>query len=101
VVEVPRLVQAAWDDDPPAAAGRQVRNRVAALRAILTRFGGLIDTEADGYRLRALAIHRATGHRTGEGRTLRLLANAHPDAATASEYAEQAAGCFAEPGVPP
>jgi DNA-binding SARP family transcriptional activator len=51
-VPVADLVQAAWDDDPPATAQRQVRNRVAELRSILTRHGGLIDTTDSGYRLR-------------------------------------------------
>jgi DNA-binding SARP family transcriptional activator/tetratricopeptide (TPR) repeat protein len=52
VVPLSRLVEAAWDDDPPATAQRQARNRVAALRQILGRIGNFIDTEADGYRLR-------------------------------------------------
>src|SRR6266516_3917082 len=43
-VSVSRLVEAAWDEDPPATARRQVQNRVAALRAILTRHAGFIDT---------------------------------------------------------
>ena len=51
-VPVADLVEAAWDDDPPATAERQVRNRVAALRSVLTRHGGLIDTVDAGYRLR-------------------------------------------------
>src|SRR5689334_13884689 len=51
-VSVSRLVEAAWDDDPPATARRQVQNRVAALRAVLTRHGGFIDTTEAGYRLR-------------------------------------------------
>jgi DNA-binding SARP family transcriptional activator/Tfp pilus assembly protein PilF len=52
VVPVADLLEAAWDDAPPATAERQVRNRVAALRVILTRHGGLIDTVDSGYRLR-------------------------------------------------
>jgi DNA-binding SARP family transcriptional activator len=52
LVGLPRLVEAAWDDEPPPTAERQARNRVAALRRILTRFGGLIDTGAGGYVLR-------------------------------------------------
>src|SRR6266536_2810553 len=47
------LIEAAWDDDPPATAPRQVQNRVAALRKVLTRAGAIIDTvEGPGYRLR-------------------------------------------------
>jgi DNA-binding SARP family transcriptional activator len=52
VVPVARLIEAAWDDDPPATANRQVRNRVAALRSVLTRRGGIIDTESSGYLVR-------------------------------------------------
>jgi DNA-binding SARP family transcriptional activator/Flp pilus assembly protein TadD len=52
VVALPHLIDAAWDDDPPATAQRQVQNRVGALRAVLTRAGRFIDTEGAGYRLR-------------------------------------------------
>jgi DNA-binding SARP family transcriptional activator/tetratricopeptide (TPR) repeat protein len=52
VVDVSRLVAVAWDDDPPATARRQVQNRVANLRAVLTRAGGFIDTADSGYLLR-------------------------------------------------
>ncbi|MDT5035560.1 MAG: hypothetical protein QOE03_745 [Micromonosporaceae bacterium] len=52
VVGLAELVEAAWDDDPPETARRQVQNRVAELRALLTRYGGFIDTEDAGYRLR-------------------------------------------------
>ncbi len=50
-VSLGRLVASAWDEPPPTA-DRQVRNRIAALRAILTRAGGVIETYDDGYRLR-------------------------------------------------
>src|SRR6266480_866072 len=52
VVTLSRLVDVAWDDDPPATARRQMQNRVAALRATLTRAGGFIDTRGSGYLLR-------------------------------------------------
>jgi DNA-binding SARP family transcriptional activator/Flp pilus assembly protein TadD len=52
VVPLWRLVAAVWDNDPPPSAERLVRNRVAELRGVLTREGGFIDTEGDGYRLR-------------------------------------------------
>jgi DNA-binding SARP family transcriptional activator/Flp pilus assembly protein TadD len=51
VVTLTRLVAAAWDDEPPATARRQVVNRVAALRAGFKRLGGRIDTHDSGYRL--------------------------------------------------
>src|SRR3954468_25002826 len=52
VVPIERLVEVGWDGVPPATAERQVRNRVAVLRSILTRHGGLIDTADSGYRIR-------------------------------------------------
>jgi DNA-binding SARP family transcriptional activator/tetratricopeptide (TPR) repeat protein len=52
VVSMARLGAVGWDTDPPATAGQQVRNRIGALRAILTRVGCFIDTVEDGYRLR-------------------------------------------------
>lgn len=52
IVPVRQLVDAAWDD-PPATAGKQVRNAVSWLRSALAEAGGgdLIVTEAGGYRL--------------------------------------------------
>jgi DNA-binding SARP family transcriptional activator len=52
VVALSRLADAGWGADPPPTVERQVRNRVAALRGVLTPAGGLIDTDGDGYRLR-------------------------------------------------
>src|SRR6185437_10971170 len=52
VVPIERLVEVGWDGVPPATARRQVRNRVAALRSILTRHGGIIETVDSGYRIR-------------------------------------------------
>jgi DNA-binding SARP family transcriptional activator len=52
VVDVSVLADVAWDGTPPPKANRQVRNRIAALRAVLTREGAFIDTEDAGYRLR-------------------------------------------------
>jgi DNA-binding SARP family transcriptional activator len=52
VVPLARMIEAGWGGDPPATVERQARNRVAALRAILTRHGGFIDTEGSGYVLR-------------------------------------------------
>jgi DNA-binding SARP family transcriptional activator/tetratricopeptide (TPR) repeat protein len=53
VVPVPRLIDVIWDDDPPATAGKQVRNAVSALRQALRGAGGgdLIATTPGGYRL--------------------------------------------------
>lgn len=51
VVTVSRLVDAAWGEDPPSTARRQVQNRVAALRAMLMPHGTRLLTKAGGYRL--------------------------------------------------
>src|SRR5262245_36620716 len=52
-IPISTLVEAIWGEDAPAAADRQVRNRIAALRTLLTPAGGYVDTVADfGYRLR-------------------------------------------------
>ncbi|MBA0053681.1 tetratricopeptide repeat protein [Streptomyces sp. AJS327] len=50
VVPVSRLVQAAWDDDPPATAPHQIRKAVADLRRRLPDGGGVILTDGPGYR---------------------------------------------------
>ncbi|MFY1651134.1 BTAD domain-containing putative transcriptional regulator [Solwaraspora sp. WMMB762] len=51
-VSVDALIAAAWDGDPPRTARRQVLNRIAGLRATLTRAGGTVDTRTAGYLLR-------------------------------------------------
>src|SRR5215469_4638331 len=55
MVPVSRLVDAVWDDDPPATAGKQVKNAVSRLRSVLDGAGGerLIVTMAGGYQLSA------------------------------------------------
>jgi len=52
-VLVERLVEAVWDDDPPATAVKQVRNAVARLRGLLARQGAddAIATIEGGYRI--------------------------------------------------
>lgn len=54
VVPLPKLVEALWDDDPPATATKQVQNCVSAIRERLGthRF---IRTEGPGYRLEIAA----------------------------------------------
>lgn len=51
VVSLDRLVEAAWDDEPPATAARQVRKTVANLRQRLPGGPDLIVTEDPGYRM--------------------------------------------------
>ncbi|MDT7797844.1 MAG: hypothetical protein QOI78_1277 [Actinomycetota bacterium] len=53
VVPVERLVDALWEDEPPATAVKQVRNCVSALRGRLGETGGMIVTDGPGYRLQA------------------------------------------------
>lgn len=50
MVPVPRLVAAAWDDEPPQTAGHQIRKAVAALRTRIPGGAGLIVTDGAGYR---------------------------------------------------
>lgn len=52
VVPVERMIDALWEDEPPATAVKQVRNCVSALRARLGEAGALIVTDGPGYRLR-------------------------------------------------
>ncbi len=51
VVPVDRMIDALWEDEPPATAVKQVRNCVSALRGRLGEAGGLIVTDGPGYRL--------------------------------------------------
>ncbi|MGH8876410.1 MAG: AfsR/SARP family transcriptional regulator, partial [Stackebrandtia sp.] len=54
VVPVEHLVDALWDDDPPATARRQVQNTVAALRRTLSVAGEVaLEQVGAGYRLSA------------------------------------------------
>ncbi|WP_416968507.1 AfsR/SARP family transcriptional regulator [Streptomyces sp. 4F14] len=50
MVPVPRLVAAAWDDEPPQTASHQVRKAVAALRTRIPGGADLIVTDGTGYR---------------------------------------------------
>ncbi|WP_329048564.1 NACHT domain-containing protein [Amycolatopsis sp. NBC_01488] len=53
VVPVERMIDALWEDEPPATAVKQVRNCVSALRSRLGETGGMIVTDGPGYRLQA------------------------------------------------
>ncbi|MFI8304069.1 BTAD domain-containing putative transcriptional regulator [Streptomyces sp. NPDC085927] len=50
LVPVPRLVEAAWEENPPATAGHQVRKAVADLRRRIPRGSEVIVTDGPGYR---------------------------------------------------
>ncbi|MFD5077744.1 BTAD domain-containing putative transcriptional regulator [Streptomyces sp. NPDC058371] len=50
VVPVSRLIQAAWDQEPPPTAVHQIRKAVAGLRRRLPSGHELITTEPPGYR---------------------------------------------------
>ncbi|MEU4178510.1 BTAD domain-containing putative transcriptional regulator [Streptomyces sp. NPDC026589] len=55
VVPMPRLIEAAWEDNPPATASHQVRKAVSELRR---RLGdAFISTEGSGYRIAVTAAH--------------------------------------------
>ncbi|WP_326693737.1 NACHT domain-containing protein [Streptomyces sp. NBC_01267] len=52
VVSLPKLVEALWDERPPATATKQVQNCVSALRERLGPAGNdLIATDGPGYRM--------------------------------------------------
>lgn len=51
VLPVSRLVEAAWDEDPPATASHQVRKAVADLRRRLPGGAEVLLTEGPGYRV--------------------------------------------------
>ncbi|HEV2638613.1 MAG TPA: BTAD domain-containing putative transcriptional regulator [Actinocrinis sp.] len=50
MVPVARLVEAAWDDDPPNTAEHQIRKTIADLRKRLPGGPTLIETDSAGYR---------------------------------------------------
>lgn len=50
VLSVSRLVEAVWDETPPATATHQVRKAVARLRQLIPGGPGLIVTDGPGYR---------------------------------------------------
>jgi DNA-binding SARP family transcriptional activator len=54
VVPLDRFAEAIWDQDPPPAAAKAVRNTVSALRHRLVQAGAgnLIETRPPGYQLR-------------------------------------------------
>ncbi|SDD23366.1 AfsR/SARP family transcriptional regulator [Glycomyces harbinensis] len=53
VVPLPRLIDAIWEEDPPATARRQVQNTVAAARGLLVHAGtSELEKVGDGYRMR-------------------------------------------------
>lgn len=54
VVPLDRFTEAVWDQDPPPAAAKAVRNTVSVLRHRLVRAGAgtLIETRPPGYQLR-------------------------------------------------
>jgi DNA-binding SARP family transcriptional activator len=51
VVPLSKLVEAVWDDEPPATAVKQVQNCVSVLRERLGGGGPVIVTEGPGYRI--------------------------------------------------
>jgi DNA-binding SARP family transcriptional activator len=51
VLPVSRLVEAAWDDDPPATASHQVRKAIADLRRRIPGGADVLLTDGPGYRV--------------------------------------------------
>jgi DNA-binding SARP family transcriptional activator/tetratricopeptide (TPR) repeat protein len=51
VMSVPQLVNAVWEEEPPATATHQVRKAVARLRQLVPGGGKILVTESSGYRM--------------------------------------------------
>jgi DNA-binding SARP family transcriptional activator len=51
VVTAERLIEAMWDDDPPATARRQLHNAVAAIRRSLGSAKSIVVKDGPGYRI--------------------------------------------------
>ncbi|WP_405772011.1 BTAD domain-containing putative transcriptional regulator [Streptomyces sp. NBC_01538] len=51
IVPVTRLVEAAWDEEPPTSAAHQVRKAVSELRRRIPRGAGVVVTDDPGYRV--------------------------------------------------
>ncbi|WP_223189082.1 AfsR/SARP family transcriptional regulator [Streptomyces sp. TRM68416] len=51
IVPVTRLIEAAWDEEPPPSAEHQVRKAVSELRRRIPRGAGVVVTDAPGYRI--------------------------------------------------
>lgn len=83
VVPVTRLVEVAWDEEPPATAVHQIRKAVADLRRRIPGGAGLLVTDGPGYRAAVadeqLDLSRFTRF-TGEARE-RFAAGAPGEAA--------------------
>ncbi|QSB04841.1 AfsR/SARP family transcriptional regulator [Natronoglycomyces albus] len=52
IIPVSRLVEAAWDNEPPSSAGHQVRKAISDLRQRIPKQGEVIYTAGPGYRIR-------------------------------------------------
>jgi DNA-binding SARP family transcriptional activator len=52
VVSVDQLIDAVWDEGPPATSRSQIRNRISHLRRSWASTGNVIATEGCGYRIR-------------------------------------------------
>jgi DNA-binding SARP family transcriptional activator/tetratricopeptide (TPR) repeat protein len=66
LIQVPRLIEAAWEESPPATAGHQIRKAVADLRRRIPGGSEVIVTDGPGYRVAPagtrLDLLEFTGH---------------------------------------
>lgn len=79
IVPVTRLVEAAWDEEPPTSAEHQVRKAVSELRRRIPGGAGVVVTDGPGYRVELgdgrldldefADLLRAARAAVGEGRT--------------------------------
>lgn len=86
MVPVRRLVDALWDDDPPATAFKQAQNAVGRLRRLLAASGGAdpVVTGSSGYRFQV-------GRHTLDARVFDTQVARAEAAASAGKVAEAAA----------
>jgi DNA-binding SARP family transcriptional activator len=101
------IATAARSDSSPAHEALDLARRagyrmlegqaLTALAGLALRYGDAAEAVRQGER--ALVVHRETGHRLGEARTLVVLAEADPGNAKA--YLEEALAVFTETGATP
>ncbi|MET7479659.1 BTAD domain-containing putative transcriptional regulator [Streptomyces sp. NPDC005648] len=96
VVPVTRLVEAAWDEEPPATAVHQIRKAVADLRRRIPGGAGLLVTDGPGYRA-VVDEERLDLSRFARlcGETRELVAGGEPE--RAAESLRQALGLWRGP----
>ncbi len=81
LLTVPRLVDAAWPDEPPATATHQVRKAIADLRRRIPGGSGVLVTDGPGYAIAAGTPLDAAEFDAKTRRAKELLREGHPEEA--------------------